>query len=66
MPHWTPYELTGLLVDGRPYPLLRITGGGAWRLDISGRYAHLIGQQVRVKGTRSGFDMLDVDQIMLT
>nr|WP_256213461.1 DUF5818 domain-containing protein [Sphingobium sp. YR768] len=48
-----------MLGDG-PYPVLRVDDGGEWRLDISGRHHHLLGRRVRVSGTRSEFDMLDV------
>jgi len=37
--------------------------GGEWRLDVSGRHRHLLGRKVRVLGTRSEFDMLDVIRI---
>jgi hypothetical protein len=40
-----------------------VDDGGEWRLDISGRHHHLLGRRVRVSGTRSEFDMLDVKRI---
>jgi hypothetical protein len=40
-----------------------VDDGGEWRLDVSGRYHHLLGRRVRVSGTRSEFDMLDVKRI---
>lgn len=45
------------------YPVLREAGGGEWRLDMSSRYAHLLGERVRVTGRRCDFDMLDVERI---
>lgn len=63
MPKGTREELTGLLLAGDCYPVLRVAGGGEWRLDISRRYRHLLGQRVCVTGLRSDFDLLDVDSI---
>lgn len=44
---------------------LEMDGGGVWRLDLStiwwvGRY---VDRRVVVKGTRSGFDLLDVHHV---
>lgn len=64
MPRGTRHDLTGLLLANGPYPVLRVADGGEWRLDISSRYRHLLGQHVRVQGIRSEFDMLDVDMIV--
>ncbi|WIW91086.1 DUF5818 domain-containing protein (plasmid) [Sphingobium sp. V4] len=44
-------------------PVLRVDDGGEWRLDMSSRYRHLLGNRVRVEGRRSEFDMLDVEII---
>lgn len=63
MPRGTRHELTGLLLDDRPCPILRLRDGGEWRLDISGRYAQFIGRHVRVTGKRSDFNLLDVERI---
>ncbi|MGA1854110.1 DUF5818 domain-containing protein [Sphingobium sp. HT1-2] len=51
-----------LLGDG-PYPVLRVADGGEWRLDCTRSCRHLLGRRVRVVGTRSDFDMLDVERI---
>ncbi|AYO78921.1 MULTISPECIES: DUF5818 domain-containing protein [Sphingobium] len=63
MPRGTRHELIGILLGGDPYPVLRVADGGEWRLDCPRSCRHLIGQKVRVVGTRSDFDMLDVEQI---
>lgn len=61
----TYHDLFGVLLSGRRYPVLRVADGGEWRLDLRGRYQHLLGARVRVRGRRSEFDMLDVDSIDL-
>lgn len=63
MPRGTAHTLTGILLENGLYPILRVDGGGEWRLDIGRRHRSLLGLRVRVNGTRSGFDMLDVDRI---
>lgn len=65
MSRGTHYELEGLLLAGNIYPVLRIDGGGQWRLDLPSRYHKLIGRRVRVTGRRSEFDMLDVERIVI-
>lgn len=65
MPRGSQHELIGLLLGEEPYPILRMADGGEWRLDMSGRYQHLLGRRVRIVGTRSEFDMLDVKRIEL-
>jgi hypothetical protein len=60
MPRGTTHTVEGLLLAGGIYPILRTDGGGQWRLDLPRGFRSLIGQRVRVSGTRSGFDMLDV------
>lgn len=57
------FELIGVLLGEGPYPTLRMADNGEWRLDISGRYQHLLGRRVRITGRRSEFDMIDVDYI---
>ncbi|MCB4863299.1 DUF5818 domain-containing protein [Sphingobium sp. PNB] len=58
MPRPTPLELTGILLEKGPYPILRAPDGGEWRLDILKRHKHLLGTRVKVTGTRDGFDLL--------
>lgn len=64
MSRGTRHELVGVLLDGELFPTLRVPDGGQWRLDLPGRYRHLVGQRVRVIGSRGEFDMLDVERIM--
>ena len=52
-----------MLLGGGFYPVLRVQDGGEWRLDMSQRYRHLMGQQVRVVGKREDFDLLAVEEI---
>lgn len=63
MPLGTRHELIGILLGGDPYTVLSVADGGEWRLDCPRSCRHLIGQKVRVVGTRSDFDMLDVERI---
>ncbi|CAN5406956.1 hypothetical protein BH11PSE5_BH11PSE5_16960 [soil metagenome] len=61
----TRYELTGVLLEGRVYPVLRVDGGGEWQLDVTKSWRHFLGKRVTVKGARDGFDVLAVDAIGL-
>lgn len=45
--------------------ILQRDDGGRWRLDAGRRADSLLGRRVRVQGTRSGFDLLDVQRIAL-
>lgn len=63
MARGTRHDLVGLLLNGELYPVLRVDDGGEWRLDVGGRYHHLLGRRVRVRGTRVEFDMLDVEHM---
>lgn len=63
MPRGTHHLLTGLLLEGTIEPVLRVDDGGEWRLDLPGKYRHLIGRRVVVEGPRAGFDLLDVTRI---
>lgn len=60
MPRGTMHTVEGLLLGGAIYPVLRVDGGGQWRLDLPRAMRRYIGRRVRVTGVRSGFDMLDV------
>ncbi len=65
MPKGTHHDETGLLLrEGRSLILQR-DDGGRWRLDIRRSAESLLGRRVRVQGTRSGFDLLDVRRIDL-
>jgi len=63
MPRGTRHDLIGILLGDGPYPVLRVADGGEWRLDCTRSCRHFLGQRVRVVGTRSDFDMLDVEWI---
>ena len=63
MPRGTRHEHTGVLLGGGFYPVIRVRDGGEWRLEMSQRYRHLMGQQVRVVGKREDFDLLAVEEI---
>lgn len=43
--------------------VLRRDDGGRWRLDAPVRADLYLGQRMRVRGMRSGFDLLDVTAI---
>ena len=56
------YTLEGHLLPSRAGLLaLRIDGGGTWQLDAPRKMLPLVGQRVKVSGTRAGFDLIDVD-----
>lgn len=61
------YDLTGVLMRGDRGLVLVMAGGGAWRLDppLLCRTERMLGQRVRVIGTRSGFDLIDARTIDL-
>ncbi|WP_369680238.1 DUF5818 domain-containing protein [Novosphingobium sp. Chol11] len=61
----TAHELTGILLENGPYPILRMPDGGEWRLEALKRHRHMFGMRVKVSGTRNGFDLLAVDRIEL-
>lgn len=63
MPRGSEHDLTGILLEKGFYPILRMPGGGEWRLDITKRHKHLFGTRVRVVGVRDGFDLLAVQKI---
>lgn len=64
MPRYRPIALVGVLLrDGRQL-VLGMPGGGQWRLEVLGRCDHLLGQRVRVEGTRDGHDLVAVDRIV--
>jgi Protein of unknown function (DUF5818) len=63
MPRGSTHVIVGLMLEGAAYPVLRPDEGGQWRLDLPWRYRKMINQRVRVEGTRSEFDMLDVTRV---
>jgi hypothetical protein len=62
MPLGSCHALTGLLLeDGDRAPfVLRLDDGGEWRLDVAQSASRYLGLRVRVEGTRSGFNLIDV------
>jgi hypothetical protein len=63
MPRGTHHEETGLLLREGQWLVLQRQDGGRWRLEAGSKAAALLGRRVRVQGTRSGFDLLDVRRI---
>ena len=63
MPRGSRHVETGLLLQGKPWLVLRRDDGGEWRLDAPARACRLVGQRVRVDGVRDGFDLLAVSAI---
>ncbi|WP_102959662.1 DUF5818 domain-containing protein [Mangrovicella endophytica] len=57
-------ELEGLLLIDRAGWCLRADDGGHWRLDLLRPPRRLLGRRVRVRGIRSGFDLLDVTAVV--
>ncbi|WP_380879937.1 hypothetical protein ACFB49_22180 [Sphingomonas sp. DBB INV C78] len=62
MPRGKRVADTGLLIRDRGLILQR-DAGGTWRLDVNRIPVELIGCRVRITGTRSEFDLVDVDRI---
>lgn len=60
MPLGSRHDETGLLLREGDALILRRDDGGRWRLDADRCSEALLGTRVRVTGTRSGFDLLDV------
>lgn len=67
MPKGTRHVETGLLLEGqRPTNLfLQRDDGGVWQLDASAAVWAFLGKRVRVRGIRSGFNLLDVQHVEL-
>lgn len=63
VPRGSRHVETGLLLEGKPWLVLRRDDGGEWRLDGPARAYRLVGQRVRVDGVRDGFDLLAVAAI---
>ncbi len=63
VPRGSRHVETGLLLQGKPWLVLRRDDGGEWRLDAPARAYRLVGQRVRVDGVRDGFDLLAVAAI---
>ncbi|MEC3909699.1 DUF5818 domain-containing protein [Sphingobium sp. CR2-8] len=65
MPRGTRHELTGILLEGDFYPVLRVADGGEWRLEIAKTWRPLLGKRVAIIGVRDGFDLIAVERIAL-
>lgn len=67
MPIGTHHTETGWLNEHNGQLVLRVDGGGRWRLDVglilSWQARRLLGKRVRVEGVRDGFDLLVVRTI---
>lgn len=63
MPLGSTYDEVGLLLQDGGWLVLERPDGGRWRLDPSHKAEKLVGQRVRVRGTRSGFDWLSAKTI---
>lgn len=67
MPRGQLYTLEGRIFEGSGGLLtLRVDGGGTWQLDGPRGMDRLVGKRVMVRGTRCGFDMIDVDYFAVT
>ncbi|WP_375428806.1 DUF5818 domain-containing protein [uncultured Sphingomonas sp.] len=65
MPRGTRHELTGLLFRDGPTLILRVDGGGEWRLDAPTHAWRLVGRRVSVTGVRDDFDLLGVQRLKI-
>ena len=63
MPLGSPQVESGLLLERDGKPVLQRDGGGTWRLEFSSRYRHLLGQRVRITGSRDEFDLIAVKAV---
>ncbi|HEV2569543.1 DUF5818 domain-containing protein [Sphingomonas sp.] len=48
-----------------PRIILRVDDGGEWQLDLRLRHGLPLGRRVRVRGKRSDFNIIDVDELKL-
>jgi hypothetical protein len=65
LPLGAAVDETGLVLQDGPRIILRVDDGGEWQLDLRWRHGRPLGRRVRVKGTRSGFNLIDVDELQL-
>ena len=64
MPIGSRYRLEGQLRNARRGLLVQVDDGGVWALDADPDAKALVGKRVKVEGTRSGFDRIDVEWII--
>ena len=60
MPLGTSHIEEGILQIEKDRLVLRLDGGGRWRLSADAAVYQLVGRRVRINGVRIGFDLLDV------
>ena len=63
MPVRSRYRLEGQLSKTRRGLLVHVDDGGIWALDADDAASALVGKRVKLEGTRSGFDRIDVEWI---
>lgn len=63
MPLGTTHVEEGLLQLDKDRLMLRLDGGGRWRLSADATAYPLAGGRVRINGVRIGFDLLDVRNV---
>jgi hypothetical protein len=63
MPLGTTHTPEGLLLTERGALVLRLDGGGCWRLAADADVYQRVGQRVRIEGVRTGFDLLEVRSV---
>ena len=63
MPLGVPLDLEGMLVEQERHLYLRMDDGGHWRIEAGWSARKLLGQRVRVEGTRDGFDLVAAKRV---
>lgn len=63
MPRGTHHQLTGRLMRSGKNFVLEMDDSGQWTLDVGRRAQLLVGHRVTLEGTRSGFNLIDVERI---
>lgn len=57
-----PITETGILLADQGRFVLQIEGGGCWRLEAPRKLKAMLGQRVRIEGSRVDFDVIEVDR----
>lgn len=63
MPIGDAVDVTGIILADGWRTNLYVEGGGWWELDLPFRYRKLLGHRARVRGKRSGFNLIDVKKV---
>ena len=63
MPRGTHHRLTGRLMETQRGLVLEMDDGGSFELDTNRSARKLLGMRVTLEGTRSGFNLIDVERI---